>query len=401
MSGRPADRWRKLLKIDPEARREIAPRGGLESIEAPADDPFERIEVAREAMIRQIEDHFGRDPALLKAVEELAITSEEAIEILDSMPDVDPSPEQISSLEAIVMFDGTRPSFLVKDHQIDFASSYNTGPWQTELQPHLHALTRTLPCIGRVELGERHIGTAFLVTTTLAITNRHVAQSIARFDGDQIVLKPNTFLDFGREQWNGKTSFDRRRVESIVFAGSAPVAAPIDHKKLDLAVVRVSESKLDGDQRNRSLSTTSIGLDEYLAAGIVAAAGYPASPDLYVPTTLKSKYDAVLNKLLEGEGGAKRFAPGSPSDFMGGSGPDGWTLCHDATTINGNSGSPLFLLGHNGKPENVALVGLHYGGDWGGERINWAHRLSATGNAAGYGTALTFSEFCRAEGIAL
>ena len=275
----------KTPQIDPEARRKSPPRGGLESIEAPADDPFERIEVAREAMIRQIEDHFGRDPALLKAVEELAITSEEAIEILDSMPDVDPSPEQISSLEAIVMFDGTRPSFLVKDHQIDFASSYNTGPWQTELQPHLHALTSTLPCIGRVELGERHIGTAFLVTTTLAITNRHVAQSIARFDGGQIVLKPNTFLDFGREQWNGKTSFDRRRVESIVFAGSAPVAAPIDHKKLDLAVVRVSESKLDGDQRNRSLSTTSIGLDEYLAAGIVAAAGYPASPDLYVPTS--------------------------------------------------------------------------------------------------------------------
>ena len=130
-------------------------------------------------------------------------------------------------------------------------------------------------------------------------------------------------------------------------------------------MVRVSGLKLDGDQRNRSLSTTSIGLDEYLAAGIVAAAGYPASPDLYVPTTLKSKYDAVLNKLLEGEGGAKRFAPGSPSDFMGGSGPDGWTLCRRDDDQR-KPGSPLFLLGHNGKPENVALVGLHTLGDWGG-----------------------------------
>jgi V8-like Glu-specific endopeptidase len=401
MSGpRKADRWRTLLKIDEGARREIGPGGGLESIE-PQTGPSERIEVAREAMVRQIEDRFGGDPALLKAVEELVITSEEAIEILDSQADAEPSADQFASLEAIVMFDGTRPSFLIKDHQIDFASSFNTGDWQNDLQPHLNALKNTLSCIGRVELGERHIGTAFLVTPTLAITNRHVAQSIARFERDQIVLKPDTFLDFGREQWNGKASFDRRGVESIVFAGSAPVAAPIDHKKLDLAVLRASESKLEGDQRNRSLSASSIDLDEYLAAGIVAAAGYPASPELYVPGSLKSKYDNVLKKLLEGEGGAKRFAPGKPSDFKGDSDPAGWTVCHDATTINGNSGSPLLMLGRRGEPEHVTVIGLHYGGDWGGERTNWAHRLSATGGATGFATALTFSEFCRAEGIAL
>ena len=219
------------------------------------------------------------------------------------------------------------------------------------MQPYLDRLPVSLSCIGRVELGERHIGTAFLVTPTLAITNRHVAQSIARFDSNQILLKSNVHLDFGREQWNGKASFDRRSVESVVFAGNTIVAAPVDHKKLDLAVLRVSASALDGEMKNRHLSARQISQSEYLSAGIVAAAGYPASPDLYVPSTLKSKYDDVLKRLLEGDGGAKRFAPGIPTAFVGDSGPSAWTMCHDATTINGNSGSPVL---HAGTPRSAA-----------------------------------------------
>jgi hypothetical protein len=296
------------------------------------------------------------------------------------------------------MFDGTRPSFLVKNDEIDFASSFNTGAWQEELRPHLKALSHSISCIGRVELGQRHIGTAFLLAPTLAITNRHVAQSIARFDSERIVLKPDVFLDFGRERPDGKTTFDRRSVTDIVFAGNTPVAAPVDHRKLDLAVLRVSPSQLEGDLRNRHLAAPPISQGDYLSAGMVATAGYPASPDLYVPTTLKSKYDDVLKKLLEGDGGAKRFAPGLPAAFTGDSGPAAWTVCHDATTINGNSGSPVFVLK---RPQDVALTGLHYGGDWGGERTNWAHRLSAVGDAKGHGSGQTFAEFCRAEGIAL
>ncbi len=261
------------------------------------------------------------------------------------------------------------------------------------MQPQLDRLAFSLYCIGRVELGKRHIGTAFLVTPTLAITNRHVAQAIARFDSNQISLRPNVFLDFGREQWNGKASFDRRSVEAV--------AAPVDHSKLDLSVIRVSASVLDGELRNRHLSASSVSQSEYLSTGIEAAAGYPASPELYVPSTLKSKYDDLLKRLLEGDGGAKRFAPGIPTAFVGDSGPAAWTVCHDATTINGNSGSPVLLLGRPGAQLDVAPTGLHYGGDWGGERTNWAHRLSATGGAMGYGQPRTFAEFCRAEGISL
>lgn len=54
-----------------------------------------------------------------------------------------------------------------------------------------------------------------------------------------------------------------------------------------------------------------------------------------------------------------------------------------------------------GGQQDVALTGLHYGGDWDGERTNWAHRLSATGGAAGYGQNKTFADFCQTEGVSL
>jgi V8-like Glu-specific endopeptidase len=395
-----ADRWRKLLQIRQHpAGRGLPPGGGLESIALP-DDPTERVHRAKEAMVRLVKDRFGGDSALLKSVNELALSGEDAIAILDASPHSAPSSDQFAALEAIVLFDGTRPSFLVKDHQIDFSSSFNTGTWQIDLKPCLDRVQSAMSCIGRVELGERHIGTAFLVTPTLAITNRHVAQSIARFEANRITLKAEVYLDFGREEWNGKASFDRRRVEAVLFAGNAVIAAPIDHNKLDLAVLRVTASGLDGGMRNRCLLISQLSQGDYLGSSRVAAAGYPANPDLYVPSELKSKYEQVLKRLLEGEGGAKRFAPGVPSDTAG-SGVAAWTLCHDATTINGNSGSPLFVLGNAATPQDALLTGLHYGGDWGGERTNWAHRLAATGASLGYGQAKTFTEFCQAEGIKL
>jgi hypothetical protein len=396
-----ADRWRRLLNV-PALTPESA---GLESTTlesaAPVDEPAERIKRAKEAMTRLVKDRLGGDSSLLSSIEEMVLTSEQAVNILEADDAEVPSDDQFAALEAVVAFDGTRPSFLVKDNQIDFNSSYNTGPWKSDLQSHLDRLTRAIACVGRVELGTTHIGTGFLVTPTLAITNRHVAQSIARFDNNTITLKPDVHLDFGREQWNDRASFDRRKVEAIAFAGKDLIAKPIDHRKLDLAVLRVAPSQLAGESANRSLSVAQVNASDFAAVGIVAAAGFPAAPDLYVPSTLKSKYDDILKLLLEGDGGAKRFAPGVPGSFEGDSGQAKWTVAHDATTINGNSGSPLFVLASAGASPSVRLAGLHYGGDWGGERTNWAHLLAVAGTAVGYGGSKTFADFCQAEGIAL
>jgi hypothetical protein len=36
---------------------------------------------------------------------------------------------------------------------------------------------------------------------------------------------------------------------------------------------------------------------------------------------------------------------------------------------------------------------MHYGGGWGGERVNWAHLLAMWGNAIGYGGTAKFADF--------
>jgi V8-like Glu-specific endopeptidase len=370
----------------------------LESLQVP-DSPLDRIARAKEAMQRVIKDHFGGDSALAQAVEQLAISGEEAISILDQA-EQEPSDNHFSALEAIVAFDGTRPSFLVKQQGIDFSSSYNTGSWSADLQPFLDQLGKVISCVGRVEVGEQHIGTAFLVTPTLAITNRHVAQAIAAIGDGKVTLKPNIFLDFGREQWDAKKSFDRRKVQAIPFVGKDPIVTPISHAKLDLSVLRVAASELGGDLGQRHMTIAHVARGDFGAAGFVTTTGYPGSAEL-VPNKLKSQYEEVLARLLEGDGGAKRFAPGKPMSTDGINGLADWTILHDATTVGGNSGSPVAMLQNSANPSGIVTVGLHYGGDWGGERSNFAHLLALTGPGVGYGENKTFAEFCTAEGIGL
>ena len=394
--GASAERWRKYFpapNVVPEATSSLEV---LESASTEADNPADRIARAKEAMIRLIKDRFGGDGNLVAQIDKLVVTSEEAVAIL-AEPDRQPTEEQLASLEAIVAFDGTRPSFLLKNNEVDFASSFNTGNWQSDLAPHGARLAAVAACVGRVELNEEHIGTAFLVTPTLAITNRHVAQAIAKFENDKIRSAPGVTLNFGREQWNECASFDRRDVQGIVFAGKEPIVKPIAHDKLDLAVLRLSSSSLAGDLGLRHLTVGKISGDDFDFAKHVIAIGYPAKPDDFVPKDLKTEFAKVLERLLEGDGGAKRLAPGVPEGVA--SGAPAWTAMHDATTINGNSGSPLVVIKRGAQADPFAAAGLHYGGDWGGGRVNWAHLLALAGDATGYGTKQTFADFCRAEGI--
>jgi hypothetical protein len=170
------DRWRCLF---------TSREGGFESTEGD-EDASERVERAHEALERLITDRFGADPGLLRAAREIALTGAQAVDVLQLEDGSEPSDEQLAALEAVVAFDGSRPSFLVKQDEVDFDSSFNTAMWQFDLKPFLAALPALIGCTGRVELGEKHIGTAFLVTPTLALTNRHVVQAIAEFADPRI-----------------------------------------------------------------------------------------------------------------------------------------------------------------------------------------------------------------------
>jgi hypothetical protein len=161
----------------------------------------------------------------------------------------------------------------------------------------------------------------------------------------------------------------------------------------------ISPSSLGGDAGTRHLDIGGVSEEDFEIARFVAAVGYRARAQDYVPQDLQSIYRDVLNRLLEGDGGAKRFAPGFGRGLMTGGDAAPWTATHDATTVNGNSGSPLIILQRSPGTESPRAAGLHYGGQWGGERINWAHLLTLTEGAVGYGGNKTFADFCQEEGI--
>ncbi|MDM0053521.1 serine protease [Variovorax sp. J22R115] len=350
-----------------ESNQEIADAAGA---------PEDRIKRAREEMRRIVQEHFGGDAALLAAVDSAKVTSEQAMNVLRDAQRA-PTSAEYGSLEAIVAFDGTRPSFLVRDGDIDFESSYCTSPWKTTLKPRREQLAAFAACVGRIEVGEIGIGTAFLISPTLALSNRHVAQAIAQFGPSGITVKSDVYLDFGREH-QGRESHDRRAVRKVLFAGKRLIAPPIDHEKLDLALLGVDASS-SSEHRDRRLEFAP-SVAEVDAGWMVATVGYPADWRQWVPTEFVNEYGELIAKLLEGEKGTKRFAPGQSGGMLAetanATGPR--SAMHDATTINGNSGSPLAII-DGAAP--LQAVGLHYGGQWAGQRANWAHVLAACANA--------------------
>lgn len=377
VSSERSESWRRRLGLNHAAASggfESA-GGSMESVDdAGTGDPRDRVRLAREKMRERVLDDFGGDPALLEAVDAIQLSGEEALAVLGT-GEREPDMEQFAALEAVVAFDGTRPSFLVKDGAIDLGSSFSTSQWKTTLAPRLDDLAAFAASVARVEIGEDGIGTAFLVTPTLAITNRHVAQLIADFDAGGAAIRPGVFLDFGREH-AGRASYDRREVVEVLGTGANLIVAPINHGKLDLALIRVSPSRLRGEPADRALKLKA-GVTELAQGEIVAAVGYPADWRNYTPRELRTQFDEVLAKLLDGDAGSKRLAPGVSGGMLTpDAGASRWTAEHDATTVNGNSGSPLAVLGRAGP---VQTVGLHYGGRW--QSANWAHVLGACANA--------------------
>ncbi|CAA2105429.1 hypothetical protein MBUL_03188 [Methylobacterium bullatum] len=341
-------------------------------------------------------EQFGGDVALLRTVDAIEFSSQEAVMVLGQR-EREPDADELSSLEAIVAFDGTRPSFLVRDGEVDLASSFSTSQWKTTLAPRLRELAAFASCVGRVEIGGSGIGTAFLIAPTLALTNRHVAQGVADFGTQGIALHPNIFLDFGREH-QGRANYDRRQVLQILFAGVDAVVPPIDHGRLDLAVLEIAPSSLTGEAADRVLALRT-DLAEVPADTIIVGVGYPGDWRRWTPPALRTEYEAMIAKLLAGDIGCKRLAPGACSGMLEPSpGNVLWTVTHDATTINGNSGSPLGLLRGAGR---LKAVGLHYGGQWGGERTNWAHVLAACADAPVTPDGPTLRSALAAHGVAL
>ncbi|RZM27760.1 MAG: hypothetical protein EOO88_11540 [Pedobacter sp.] len=271
-------------------------------------------------------------------------------------------PKSFALLEVLVRTDGSRPSYLIKQGKIDFSSGASTE-WEGILTPDIDRIQDALACIGRVELTGIHIGTGFLIADNLIATNRHVLQAIASRQRDgSWAFKAGAGIDFGRE-FRGIDSLRPRQLTSVVYAGDE-IKTSIDHNSLDLALIALNECEEDGlPKKNLGIESATDWASE---GKYIITAGYPGNPGLGGLTNYGTN---VLNLLFKSTYGFKRLAPGQV--ILGEETAAPGQFSHDASTLGGNSGSPVVLLG----TESIA-AGIHYGGRLSFPRENWGHILA-------------------------
>ncbi len=269
----------------------------------------------------------------------------------------------VASLEAIIRTDGSRPSFLVRNGKVDQATS-PVGDWANTLAFDAGMLTRALQCVGRIDLPSSRAGykgTGFLIQEDLIVTNRHVLQEIAFREGAQWRLRGGAAIDFGRE-YRGIESLNRRSLSHVVYSGPETIREPVDHRRLDLAMIALTPATADVKPRHwlsidRRKTWHQSGQEVYVV-------GYPTLPEPNpYPLTL-------LEQLFQTTFGYKRLAPGKSARST--ASDAAWTMGHDCTTIVGNSGSLVIGCGEGG-----AALAIHYGGVRGETGENWGHVLGS------------------------
>jgi len=236
-------------------------------------------------------------------------------------------PEQ-AALEAVVAFFG-RPALAIRN------GSFGTPPvgWEA-LEEHREAIERTIDATGRVELaGSGMLGTGFLVTEDLVMTNRHVAQQFCRQAADRWVLRLGVVP---RVDWLGEHQRDAQATFPI--QGVAAI-----HPVHDLALLRLGSPK--GTALRPAPLRLAAHAPEEKDSRALYCVGYPMKDHTRTPPE-------VLLRIFEEALGVKRLQPGELLSMDAAR----QQLTHDCSTLGGNSGSPIVDL------ETHAVLGLHFGG---------------------------------------
>jgi V8-like Glu-specific endopeptidase len=272
----------------------------------------------------------------------------EAMAVSESVP-TDPEGRPVdfdreaAALETIVR-EG-RPAVLVRNNKIDFES---TTPDMTSevvierLRNAAEKVEAVIPLIGRIDVDNypsslTYVGTGWLVDRDLIVTNRHVAELIARANDGRYSFRSGRF---GEPM---HVTLDYRHEYQVAAAEVAPITGvlwiePDDHKA-DIAFLKI-ESRNDGT-RQHSIPLAEKNED----SSNVAVIGYPArAPAHIIPD------QAWMERIYGSTYDVKRVAPGLTGPLS-----RGW-YTHDCTTLGGASGSPVINM------DTGEAVALHFAG---------------------------------------
>ena len=151
-------------------------------------DIRDRTGQVQETLLKSIESYYGKDETRKQIVEKIVKNGGEALRMLagKDAQALGAKPQSLEGLEAIVRTDGSRPSFLIRNGDVDRASS-PLGSWENLLNARAKELRTAIASVGRIDVpgsSVGYMGTGFLIAPNLILTNRHVLQAIANTDSN-------------------------------------------------------------------------------------------------------------------------------------------------------------------------------------------------------------------------
>jgi V8-like Glu-specific endopeptidase len=263
------------------------------------------------------------------------------------------------ALETIV--NRERPVLFVKDGKFELSDVATLGQEAIDLVDRMRQqgpqLFSLLPLIGRIDVVNfpnlDFVGTGWFVDNDIVVTNRHVANLIAKWDGRQFAFARGVGGKTIESSLCNAHEFDDLAPDSSrIFKVKEVLYIEPDNGANDIAFLRV-DRRTDGTAPPFIQVAANDAADEVP----VCVIGYPArAPKRLIPD------QELMKKLYQDRFDVKRAAPGFTSGLEQGS------ATHDCTTLGGNSGSVVLDLATG------QAVGLHYAGIY--EENNFAVRAS-------------------------
>ena len=309
--------------------------------------------LANEELVEQLLEHLKTE----KGAEALDAASLKGKDLKSTVESVASGKESVTTVEqeAIIRKFG-RPVLYIQDGQVE---EPDAPLWKDRIAKARENLQRVIPSIGRIELRGHPrfawVGTGWMVAPRVVLTNRHVAETFARQQGDgfEFSLDPvgkkiRARIDMFQEHQRANES-EFRVQEVLHIEPQSHTGGP------DMALLRIAP--LDQDDGAHP-PPVPLAESDPVDKQIIGAVGYAAWDGV--------RNDAdVMGRIFGGIYDVKRLHPG---EIMGV--PDGVHYAnHDCSTLGGNSGSAIidFLTGE--------AVALHYAGRYEGK--NYAVKSSA------------------------
>ena len=365
-----AERQRRLLS----AGARLSQGGDLESAELEAaGDP---------GLPAKTGDILDRVEAVLDRMPAGEVENEEAFRLamrlvlanggsgLDKLatPQPELSADEGFALEAIIAVDGTRPSFLLANGEVDLDHPF-MGGWRNHVATQRLEIGRAAAAVGRIQPAAGHatrfLGTGFLVSTSpaLVLTNFHVLKDAnEKFfipltpRGSEVEIGAGLEIDFAGEA----TSPSARRFRCV--SARLPQGYGSGYPRVDAAVIRIEPVDDPGALPEPVILSRATS---YGNGGVssLCTIGFPGPPREF-PNPTGIDWNWVTATLFGGlsKFGFKRLAPGRFYNARGYRGrvvdPAQHAFGHDATTFGGASGSPI-IAWQDGNP----CFGLHFAGE--------------------------------------